>query len=196
MRRYFLLTLLLSGLFLLGWADRIDPKVAQEIAKTVANDYTNGSLRSSSQTVSLVYAAAAGQKGTDLRSNGASQEVDYYVFNIGAQQGFVIVSGDDRAHPVLGYAEKGSFDPDNLPANLRGMLSQYQKEIGYAVQQDITATDGVRTEWSRLTSGLPLRSSGETVLLETAKWDQGAPYNSHTPLMGTEHALTGCVATS
>ena len=80
MRRSFLLTLLLSGLFLLGWADRIDPKVARAIAQTVANGYTNGSLRSSSQTVSLVYAVAAGQEGTELRSDGASQEVDDYVY--------------------------------------------------------------------------------------------------------------------
>ena len=141
MRRSFLLTLLLSGLFLLGWADRIDPKVAREIAKTVANGNTNGSLRSSSQTVSLVYAAAAGQKGTDLRSNGASQEVDYYVFNIGARQGFVIVAGNDRAHPVLGYTEKGAFDPDNLPANLRGMLVHYQKEITVPGDQYVVAVE-------------------------------------------------------
>ena len=141
MRRSFLLTLLLSGLFLLGWADRIDPKVAQEIAKTVANGYTKESLRSNSQTVSLVYAAAAGQEGTELRSNGTSNEVDYYVFNIGAQQGFVIVAGDDRAHPVLGYAEKGSFDPDNLPANLRGMLVHYQKEITVPGDQYVVAVE-------------------------------------------------------
>ena len=66
MRRSFLLTLLLSGLFLLGWADRIDPKVAREIAQTVANGYTKESLRSNSQTVSLVYAAAAGQEGLNF----------------------------------------------------------------------------------------------------------------------------------
>ena len=127
MRRSFLLTLLLFGLFLLGWADHINPKVAQEIAQTVANGYTNGTLRSSSCPVSLIYAAAVGQEGTELRTNGNSNEVYYYVFNIGARQGFVIVAGDDRAHPVLGYAEKGAFDPDNLPANLRGMLAQYQR---------------------------------------------------------------------
>ena len=91
--------------------------------------FTNGTLRSSSCPVSLIYAAAVGQEGTELRSNGASQEVDYYVFNIGARQGFVIVAGNDRAHPMLGYTEKGAFDPDNLPANLRGMLVHYQKEI-------------------------------------------------------------------
>ena len=41
----------------------------------------------------------------------------YYVVNIGDDQGFVIVSGDDRFVPVLGYVPVGSFQdehPDGL----------------------------------------------------------------------------------
>jgi hypothetical protein len=37
------------------------------------------------------------------------------VFNIGTNEGFVIVSGDDRTPAVLGYSDKGSFDMDRLP---------------------------------------------------------------------------------
>ena len=33
----------------------------------------------------------------------------YYVFNIGSNDGFVIVSGDDRTEPILGYADSGTF---------------------------------------------------------------------------------------
>ena len=34
-----------------------------------------------------------------------SQQVPdyYYVFNVGQDQGYVIVSGDDRTEPILGY---------------------------------------------------------------------------------------------
>ena len=115
---------------------------------------------------------------------------------MGTQQGFVIVAGDDRVHPVLGYAGEGSFDPNRIPTNLRGMLAQYQKEIDYAVGQDLEATETIRSEWDRLNSGISLRSSSEVVLLQTAKWNQGSPYNNHTPMVGSDHTATGCVATA
>ena len=38
------------------------------------------------------------------RAQGISQPDYYYVFNNGQNQGFVIISGDDRAETVLGYA--------------------------------------------------------------------------------------------
>ena len=132
MRRVFCISLLLSCLSLLGWAERIDQQVAQRIAQTVASSFAPSALRASDQPLSLVYTAAAGQDGASLRSRTDTEEADYYVFNVGTQQGFVIVAGDDRAHPVLGYAENGSFDPDRIPTNLRGLLAQYQKEIDYA----------------------------------------------------------------
>ena len=121
MRRYYFLSLLLSCLTLMGWAERIDQEVAHQIAQTVVNGYSQGKLRSSSRQLSLVYAAATGVESTTLRSATDLKEADYYVFNVQADGGFVIVSGDDRAYPVLGYSEKGRFDPDNIPTNLRGM---------------------------------------------------------------------------
>ena len=33
----------------------------------------------------------------------ADKKVDYYVFNNGKDNGFIIVSGDDKAAPVLGW---------------------------------------------------------------------------------------------
>lgn len=196
MRRLFCISLLLSCLSLLGWAERIDQQVAQRVARTVANSFAPSALRASDQPISLVYAAAAAQEGASLRSSTDPAAVDYYVFNVGSQQGFVIVAGEDRVHPVLGYAEKGSFDPDHIPTNLRGMLAQYQKEIDYAVGQDLEASETIRSEWNRLESGIALRSSSEVVLLQTAKWDQYSPYNNHTPMLGSDHTATGCIATA
>ena len=180
----------------MGWAERIDQEVAHKIAQTVVNGYSQGKLRSSSRQLSLVYAAATGVEGRTLRSATDLKEADYYVFNVAADGGFVIVSGDDRVYPVLGYSDKGRFDPDNIPINLRGMLAYYQKEIDYAVSENLEATDAIRSEWNRLSSGLSLRSTTDPVLLSTANWGQGYPYNNHTTLIGDQHALTGCVATA
>ena len=43
----------------------------------------------------------------------------YYIFNAENDGGYVIISGDDRTEPILGYVEQGSFDPDNIPENMR-----------------------------------------------------------------------------
>ena len=49
----------------------------------------------------------------------------YYVFNAENKGGFVIVSGDDRMRDILGFAESGSFDREQLPDNLRWLLDYY-----------------------------------------------------------------------
>jgi hypothetical protein len=55
---------------------------------------------------------------------GVAQQQDdgnayYYVFNVDDNGGYVIVSGDDRTEPILGYVEQGTFDPDNMPENMQ-----------------------------------------------------------------------------
>ena len=50
MNKRYLLTLLLSCLSLLAWANRIDQQIAQEMAQTVAQSYQEGSLRTSTQS--------------------------------------------------------------------------------------------------------------------------------------------------
>ena len=51
----------------------------------------------------LVYSPLADQDGT----------VSFYVFNV--KNGFVIVSGDDCATPVLGYSTENNFVVENMP---------------------------------------------------------------------------------
>ena len=103
----------------------------------------------------------------------------YYVFNNDAG-GFVIIAGDDAVTPVLGYTSTGSFDAENLPDGLKDLLKSYERQIaalGDSYQANQTAT---RTAFT-----------GEK-LLNTAKWNQMAPFNKYTP----NNYVTGCVATA
>lgn len=112
----------------------------------------------------------------------------YYVFNADDNRGFVIVSGDDRAQKILGYSDKGSFDFDNMPPQLAGMLAGYSERL-----KSVSAGAEPHPSWSTATvSG----ATGGEVVLETAEWGQGAPYNAFCPVIGEEHAPTGCVATA
>lgn len=196
MRKQFLLMLVLCLTASLTWAERIDVATARKVAGSVAQrEGVTSGLRSASD-LSLVYAAAPGQSGSALRSGTMEGSADYFVFNFPGEKGFAIVAGDNRVRPVLGYSDKGSFDPDKLPENLRGMLAYYQDQITWANDKGIEATPDIAAEWSRLMSGTALRVAGEPVLLRTANWSQGEPYNRQTPIIKGEHAVTGCVATA
>ena len=192
-RSLLLLALFLSTLTV--WAERIDVTTARKVAKTVATQ-NSGGLRSAADDLSLVYAAAPGKDCSILRSGTVEGLADYFVFNFPNNKGFAIVSGDDRVYPVLGYSDEGQFDPDNLPENLRGMLAYYQNQISWAEEKGIESTPAIADEWNRYLSGTGLRAAGKKVLLETAKWNQGEPYNRETPVIRGKHAVTGCVATA
>ena len=47
----------------------------------------------------------------------------FYIFNA-EEGGFVIISGDDRTVPVIGYSEKGQLLQDDMPDNLRNWLDE------------------------------------------------------------------------
>lgn len=193
MRKQLLLMLILCLSATMVWAERIDVSTARKVAENVAN--AGSGLRSAGD-LSLVYVAAPGKSGSALRSGTVDGAADYFVFNVSGNKGFVIVSGEDRALPVFGYSDEGAFDPDNLPDNLRYMLAYYQNQITWLERSGIEVTADIQAEWSHYLNGTNFRSTAQEVVLETAEWDQGKPYNGMTPLISGEHALTGCVATA
>ena len=57
-----------------------------------------------------------------------SDEALLYAFSQG-NEGYVIASGDERAHAVLAYGTTGTLAIDNLPDGMRALLRQYAVEI-------------------------------------------------------------------
>jgi hypothetical protein len=110
---------------------------------------------------------------------------NYYVFNVGQANGYVIVSADDRTAAILGYADEGTFDKDNMPENMKAWLQ------GYADQLDYLAIHP-EAEIARV----QLDEHAAVVPLLTSSWDQGEPYNRLCPKDGTTNSVTGCVATA
>lgn len=170
------------------YAERVSLKTARQVALTTAKQLVPNTK--SALSLDLTYAAKS-----DAPSTKGAEEIDFFVFNIADDQGFVIVSGEDRTHPILGYSREGSFKKENMPINISGWLEGYQKEISYAVQNDLQQTPEIQTEWLSYLNG-DFKLGTEEVLLETAKWDQNEPYNRLCPLKGEERTLTGCVATA
>ena len=109
----------------------------------------------------------------------ASRSDAYYVFNNDAG-GFVIIAGDDAVTPVLGYTSTGSFDAENLPDGLKDLLKSYERQIAALGDNYVANQTATRAGFT-----------GEK-LLNTAKWNQGNPFNKYTP----NNYVTGCVATA
>jgi len=118
----------------------------------------------------------------------SSAEPALYVFNRDNNGGFVIVSADDNAVTILGYADEGSFDAANMPSNVRFWLDYYAERI--AVAQPA------------VNKGKPIRKAKTTTAIsplldiEGIKWNQTAPYYNMCPSDVGGRCVTGCVATA
>ena len=109
----------------------------------------------------------------------------FYIFNADGG-GFVLVSGDDRTIPVLGYSEHGSLDLSQAPENLLYWLDCYAEQI-------LNLDKG-----TQIVSQTPsLKSAAAIAPLIQTKWNQYTPYNGQCPKApgSNEKCLTGCVAT-
>lgn len=118
-----------------------------------------------------------------IHSEGET-EPSLYVFRPSGN-GYIVVSADDCAAPVLGYGEKGSFSEENMPENLRWWLESYAAEITYARKNSAK---------SYIAEARPQRDRISPLLSTT--WDQSAPYNSLCPKVGSTATVTGCAATA
>lgn len=117
---------------------------------------------------------------------------DLYVFNAEDRQGFVIVSNDDCAVPVLGYSETGAVDIQNIPDNMRAWLQGYADEIAWAKQHKTMKVKNMPPRTLR-TAAI---KSPIAPMMQT-HWSQGAPYNNLCPDYETGNkSVTGCVATA
>ncbi|MDE6231149.1 MAG: Spi family protease inhibitor [Muribaculaceae bacterium] len=72
----------------------------------------------------------------------------FYVYNH-PKGGFVIISADSKAFPVLGYGLKGRFDKDKLGADEKKLLTQYAREIEL-IRYDSRTPDRAIEAWQKM----------------------------------------------
>ena len=123
----------------------------------------------------------------------------FYIFNI--SNGFVIVSADDCATPILGYSEEGKFDVENIPIQLQGYLQGFVEQIEFTIENHLEADERIARQWElvRCTGRLTENRGDGVEPLVTALWSQHCYYNfmcPEDPEGPCGHALTGCVATA
>ena len=149
-------------------------QISLNVAAQKASAFVNKGDKQLKITPTLVYKA---EKPSTALSN--PDDAYFYVFNKGFNQGFVIVSGDERTNEILGYCDNGTFDPNNIPPNFKYFLEEYENQIKYLQENNIQQAP----RKAPTKANIPY-------LIQT-QWNQDDPYNYY--LQGN---VTGCVATA
>ena len=157
--------------------------ISVDLAKKRAMDFfkSNASTLSVSR-LDMVY------DGSGNMARTSSQAPALYVFDNPDGKGFVIVSGDDIAYPILGYSFEFDFPQENIPPHVAWWLRGMEERIDY----------GRKTGWEpAITPKQAADNIGSVVKkLETALWDQGYPYNKLIPKYNGQSCYVGCTATA
>lgn len=98
--------------------------------------------------------------------------------------GYMVLAADDVSVPVLGVSDR-PFDPDNIPAAMRGWLNEYSSQIVRAVETG-----------SRVVSAPADPSLADVAPITKTKWNQDEPYNDMCPRIDGQQTYSGCVATA
>ena len=183
MKKLLLLSLVLLC-SLTAWTAQRSPEEALSIARSFFMQ-SSGVITRNAGDIQLVAVS------NDLLKSVSTRSVEgtaFYIYNY-EHSAYVIVSGDDRMKPVLGYSDNGSFITENLPVNILGWLELYN-----AAYTELGNGEKAVTEPKLLTkTSFPASVSP---LLGSICWDQSAPYNNNCPLYQGERSVTGCVATA
>lgn len=108
---------------------------------------------------------------------------EMYIFNVDADGGFVIVSGDERTPAILGYADNGSIDLTDMPENMLSWLMGYAADI-----------DALRNANTIAAAAAPVHPAISAMV--PTMWGQRSPYNLKCPKRDGNLCLTGCVSTA
>lgn len=178
---------LLSALSLFISIGIINAKpVPVPVAQTVASNFYIQNTHTSVSSLTLAYT-----------EKSVSAGVLYYVFNVNANSGFVIVSADDAISPIIGYSTEGAYVVPQPGTNVYYWVQKYAADITYRKSQNIQTNPQITNEWSfyqndNKTPRHALHTPNSVIPLCQSTWDQPAPYNGMCP----GGSVTGCVATT
>ena len=120
-KQFFTLLVLLLAMVLAAKANPVDMRTVREVAVKFVNANAKVPLRGT-EDLQLV---------TTYRTE--SNDAAFHIFN--TPNGFVIVSADDCATPILGYSDEGRpFDLENIPIQLQGYLQSFVEQIQYGIE--------------------------------------------------------------
>ena len=127
----------------------------------------------------------------------------YYIFNLPASLGFVIVSAESDGYPILGYTSSGHFSLENQAPNFQSWMQGYRDQILFMREQKLTPIQSIQSSWYEYEDGFTMNRSGNRSIvgpyMDDIIWNQDCYYNDSCPADVSGpcgHTLVGCVATA
>lgn len=111
--------------------------ISQKQAQSMAQQFFNEANKRVVAPPKLVY---NGRKLTTARLF-----TPFYVYNA-ANGGFVIISAENKAYPILGFSLKDNFDPEQLGETELGLLTSYAREIEL-IRYESNPVEEVEKRW-------------------------------------------------
>lgn len=134
-----------------------------------------------------------------IKATVENKDTIYYILNDTINKGFVIVSADKRAWPILGYSTEGSFDEKRQPEAFVEWMNNRKKEIEYIKKNNLQPDNATVASWQNLSlKSSAIETSSVEPLIQT-QWDQGCYYNAMCPADAAGpcgHTVTGCTITA
>ncbi|MCP4438646.1 MAG: T9SS type A sorting domain-containing protein [Aureispira sp.] len=201
MKSFSLLILLFLTSIAFLQAKPVDELMARKVAKTFYLTTPLGE-KLGAANIHLQTVDAAKTVKMDWTTGKAESLPLFYVFAVNTNDGFVIVSGDDRAEPVLGYSNKGTYVVEDVwdATNFAKWMENYREELRYVINNGMEPSDRVKEEWAALMEGRIQKENGRSPNtvnpLMSTTWNQNPYYNYLCPSSGGQTAVTGCVATA
>ena len=117
----FLVALLSSSPISLNNASRVVESTIQKFSDTI---------------LEIKNMESVSEEGTDL----------FYIYHL-EPKGFIMVSADDRAFPLLGYSFENNFKLEGAPSNINWLINNYKNQILNLINANAIQDNQVRIEW-------------------------------------------------
>ena len=173
--------------------------VEPSTAKTIAQNFYKQNSDIAINTITLTR--------TEFSSNGLPL---YFVFDINANDGFVIVSAEDAIRPIIGYSTKNHSTMIDSKSNIGYWMEKTSYKINSIRSKGLVPNEKVAGEWTKYinnttTTYTERQAGGSSIMtlgtpamtpLTQTTWNQNGggsvAYNNLCP----GGSVTGCVATT
>lgn len=181
-----LLVFLLSLLIFSLYAEPVDQSKARKVARNWYNYIADDNISNSDISYNSIY---------------TNDELTIHMFEIKRDYedkgGFVLVSADDRAVPILGFSDNSNT---SLSATEHYMFDEYLNNIGgeiiYMIDTDIT-NDEIIEMWEDILYRDKSANDNENTAIPPmidTEWGEGKPFNSYCPSSGLNKSKAGSLA--
>jgi len=188
MRKLFILIFLLPSILL---ASPVSQQTAERVAKNLWLERNTNTQQITLESIHITNVFVEYSSANDAL---------IYIFNIN-NKGFVMISADDRAYPILGYSFQGIYEGiDQGSPAFEEWVDNYKKQIEDVIVNNHPAGKKTSDAWAFYTSkdlslfqNFKSGTKSMTPLLSTI-WGQTGFYNDMCPSDANGEALVGCVA--